>query len=77
VRSVGCLLPEHPGLSSGGLFRPEELNRAVGIWVSASATATAPDRSSEDCSSNTSHGRASFLINLPIGAIALVVGALV
>jgi len=58
-------------------FPPEELNRAVGIWVSASATATAAGPIIGGLFVEHISWQSVFFINLPIGAIALVVGALV
>ena len=58
-------------------FPPEELNRAVGIWVSASATATAAGPIIGGIFVEHLSWQSVFFINLPIGAIALVVGAVV
>jgi EmrB/QacA subfamily drug resistance transporter len=58
-------------------FPPEELNRAVGIWVSASATATAAGPIVGGFFVEHISWQSVFFINLPIGAIALLVGALV
>jgi EmrB/QacA subfamily drug resistance transporter len=58
-------------------FPPEELNRAVGIWVSASATATAGGPIIGGFFVEHISWQSVFFINLPIGAIALVVGAAV
>lgn len=58
-------------------FPPEELNRAVGIWVSASAAATAAGPIIGGIFVEQISWQSVFFINLPIGAIALVVGSLV
>jgi EmrB/QacA subfamily drug resistance transporter len=58
-------------------FPPEELNRAVGIWVSASAAATAAGPIIGGFFVENISWQSVFFINLPIGAVALVVGALV
>jgi EmrB/QacA subfamily drug resistance transporter len=58
-------------------FPPEELNRAVGIWVSASAAATAAGPIIGGIFVEQISWQSVFFINLPIGAVALVVGALV
>ena len=58
-------------------FPPEELNRAVGIWVSASAAATAAGPIIGGIFVEHISWQSVFFINLPVGAIALVVGALV
>jgi EmrB/QacA subfamily drug resistance transporter len=58
-------------------FPPAELNRAVGIWVSASAAATAAGPIIGGIFVEHFSWQSVFFINLPIGAIALVVGALV
>lgn len=58
-------------------FPPAELNRAVGIWVSASATATAAGPIIGGFFVEHVSWQSVFFINLPIGAIALIVGALV
>ena len=58
-------------------FPPEELNRAVGIWVSASAAATAAGPIIGGIFVEHISWQSVFFINLPVGAIALVVGTLV
>jgi EmrB/QacA subfamily drug resistance transporter len=58
-------------------FPPEELNRAVGIWVSASATATAAGPIVGGIFVEHISWQSVFYINVPIGAVALVVGSLV
>jgi EmrB/QacA subfamily drug resistance transporter len=58
-------------------FPPEELNRAVGIWVSASAAATAAGPIIGGIFVEHISWQSVFFINLPVGVIALVVGALV
>ena len=58
-------------------FPPEELNRAVGIWVSASAAATAAGPIIGGIFVEQISWQSVFFINLPVGVIALVVGALV
>ena len=58
-------------------FPPDELNRAVGIWVSASATATAAGPIIGGFFVEHISWQSVFFINLPIGAIALAVGAAV
>jgi EmrB/QacA subfamily drug resistance transporter len=58
-------------------FPPEELNRAVGIWVSASAAATAAGPIIGGIFVEHISWQSVFFINLPVGTIALVVGALV
>ena len=58
-------------------FPPEELNRAVGIWVSASATATAAGPIIGGLFVEHISWQSVFYINMPIGALALVVGVLV
>ncbi len=58
-------------------FPPEELNRAVGIWVSASAAATAAGPIIGGIFVEHISWQSVFFINLPVGMIALVVGALV
>ena len=58
-------------------FPPEELNHAVGIWVSASAAATAAGPIVGGFFVENISWQSVFFINLPIGAVALVVGALV
>jgi EmrB/QacA subfamily drug resistance transporter len=58
-------------------FPPDELNRAVGIWVSASATATAAGPIVGGIFVEHISWQSVFYINVPIGAVALVVGALV
>jgi EmrB/QacA subfamily drug resistance transporter len=58
-------------------FPPEELNRAVGIWVSASAAATAAGPIIGGIFVEHISWQSVFFINLPVGAVALVVGALV
>ena len=58
-------------------FPPEELNRAVGIWVSASATATAAGPIVGGLFVEHISWQSVFYINVPVGAVALTVGALV
>jgi EmrB/QacA subfamily drug resistance transporter len=58
-------------------FPPEELNRAVGIWVSATATATAGGPIIGGIFVEQFSWQSVFFINLPIGIVALVVGAVV
>ena len=58
-------------------FPAEELNRAVGIWVSASAAATAAGPIIGGIFVEHISWQSVFFINLPVGAVALVVGALV
>jgi EmrB/QacA subfamily drug resistance transporter len=58
-------------------FPPEELNRAVGIWVSASAAATAAGPIIGGIFVEQISWQSVFFINLPVGAVALLVGALV
>src|ERR1700722_7080183 len=58
-------------------FPPEELNRAVGIWVSASAAATAAGPIIGGIFVEHISWQSVFFINLPLGVVALVVGALV
>jgi len=58
-------------------FPAEELNRAVGIWVSASATATAAGPIVGGLFVEHISWQSVFFINVPVGAIALAVGALV
>lgn len=58
-------------------FPPEGLNRAVGIWVSASATATAAGPIIGGLFVEHISWQSVFYINVPIGALALVVGVLV
>ena len=58
-------------------FPPEELNRAVGIWVSASATATAAGPIIGGLFVEHISWQSVFFINVPIGAVALSVGVLV
>jgi EmrB/QacA subfamily drug resistance transporter len=58
-------------------FPPDELNRAVGIWVSASAAATAAGPIIGGIFVEHISWQSVFFINLPVGAVALVVGALV
>jgi len=58
-------------------FPPEELNRAVGIWVSASATATAAGPIIGGLFVEHISWQSVFFINVPIGAVALAVGLLV
>jgi EmrB/QacA subfamily drug resistance transporter len=58
-------------------FPADELNRAVGIWVSASATAIAAGPIIGGLFVEHISWESVFFINLPIGAITLVVGALV
>src|SRR3984957_2373576 len=58
-------------------FPPEELNRAVGIWVSASAAATAAGPIIGGIFVEQFSWQSVFFINLPIGVVALVVGAVV
>src|SRR3984957_16859935 len=58
-------------------FPPEKLNRAVGIWVSATATATAAGPIIGGIFVEQISWQSVFFINLPIGVVALVVGAVV
>src|SRR5580692_8147694 len=58
-------------------FPPEDLNRAVGIWVSATATATAAGPIIGGLFVEHISWQSVFYINMPIGALALVVGVLV
>jgi MFS family permease len=58
-------------------FPPEEFNRAVGIWVSASATATAAGPIVGGLFVEHISWQSVFFINVPIGAVALLVGVLV
>ncbi len=58
-------------------FPPDELNRAVGIWVSATATATAAGPIIGGIFVEQFSWQSVFFINLPIGAVALLVGAVV
>ncbi|HVA07034.1 MAG TPA: MFS transporter [Acidimicrobiales bacterium] len=58
-------------------FPPHELNRAVGIWVSATAAATAAGPIIGGFFVEHISWQSVFFINLPIGAIALAVGAVV
>jgi EmrB/QacA subfamily drug resistance transporter len=58
-------------------FPPDELNRAVGIWVSATATATAAGPIIGGIFVEQISWQSVFFINLPIGAVALAVGAVV
>jgi EmrB/QacA subfamily drug resistance transporter len=58
-------------------FPADELNRAVGIWVSASAAATAAGPIIGGIFVEHISWQSVFFINLPVGAVALVVGALV
>jgi EmrB/QacA subfamily drug resistance transporter len=58
-------------------FSPAELNRAVGIWVSASAAATAAGPIIGGIFVEHISWQSVFFINLPVGVVALVVGALV
>src|SRR6202046_4406057 len=58
-------------------FPPDELNRAVGIWVSASDAATAAGPIIGGIFVEHISWQSVFFINLPVGAVALVVGALV
>jgi EmrB/QacA subfamily drug resistance transporter len=58
-------------------FPPEELNRAVGIWVSASATATAAGPIIGGLFVEHISWQSVFFINVPVGAIAVTVGAMV
>jgi EmrB/QacA subfamily drug resistance transporter len=58
-------------------FPPEEFNRAVGIWVSASATATAAGPIVGGLFVEHISWQSVFFINVPIGAVAVLVGVLV
>ncbi len=58
-------------------FPPDELNRAVGIWVSATATATAAGPIIGGIFVEQISWQSVFFINLPIGAVALAVGVVV
>ena len=58
-------------------FPADELNRAVGIWVSASATAIAAGPIIGGLFVEDISWESVFYINLPIGAVALAVGVLV
>ena len=74
--AFGALLPNTLALLKAA-FPPEELNRAVGIWVSASAAATAAGPIIGGIFVEHISWQSVFFINLPVGAVALVVGALV
>ena len=58
-------------------FPPDELNRAVGIWVSATATATAAGPIIGGLFVEHISWQSVFYINVPVGAVALTVGLLV
>jgi EmrB/QacA subfamily drug resistance transporter len=58
-------------------FPPAELNRAVGIWVSASATATAAGPIVGGLFVEHISWESVFYINVPVGAVAVLVGAVV
>ncbi len=58
-------------------FPADELNRAVGIWVSASATAIAAGPIIGGLFVEHISWESVFYINLPIGAVALAVGVFV
>jgi EmrB/QacA subfamily drug resistance transporter len=58
-------------------FPPEQFNRAVGIWVSASASATAAGPIIGGLFVEHISWQSVFYINVPVGAVALVVGLLV
>jgi EmrB/QacA subfamily drug resistance transporter len=58
-------------------YPPEELNRAIGIWVSASATATAAGPIVGGLFVEHISWQSVFFINVPVGVITLILGALV
>jgi EmrB/QacA subfamily drug resistance transporter len=58
-------------------YPPEDLNRAVGIWVSASATATAAGPIIGGLFVEHISWQSVFFINVPVGVITVVLGALV
>jgi len=58
-------------------FPPDQLNRAVGIWVSATATATAAGPIIGGLFVEHLSWESVFYINVPIGAVTVLVGALV
>jgi EmrB/QacA subfamily drug resistance transporter len=70
------LLPNTVALLKSA-FPAEELNHAVGIWVSASAAATAAGPIIGGIFVEHISWQSVFFINLPVGIVALVVGALV
>jgi EmrB/QacA subfamily drug resistance transporter len=57
-------------------YPPEELNRAVGIWVSASATATAAGPIVGGLFVEHISWQSVFFINVPVGVITVVLGVL-
>src|ERR1700735_4504245 len=73
---AALLLPNTIALMRAA-YPPEELNRAVGIWVSATATATAAGPIIGGIFVEQISWQSVFFINLPIGVVALVVGAVV
>ncbi len=58
-------------------FPPEQFNRAVGIWVSASATATAAGPIIGGLFVEHISWQSVFFINVPIGAVTLLIGVAV
>ena len=58
-------------------FPPDELNRAVGIWASATATATAAGPIVGGLLVEHVSWQSVFYINVPVGAVTLVVGMVV
>jgi EmrB/QacA subfamily drug resistance transporter len=58
-------------------FPADQLNRAVGIWVSATATATAAGPIIGGLFVEHLSWESVFYINVPIGAVTVLVGALV
>lgn len=70
------LLPNTVALLKSA-FPAEELNHAVGIWVSASAAATAAGPIIGGIFVEHISWQSVFFINLPVGIVALIVGALV
>ncbi len=58
-------------------FPPEQFNRAVGIWVSASATATAAGPIIGGLFVEHISWESVFFINVPVGAVTLLIGILV
>jgi EmrB/QacA subfamily drug resistance transporter len=73
---AALLLPNTIALMRAA-YPPEELNRAVGIWVSASATATAAGPIVGGLFVEHISWQSVFFINIPVGIVTVVIGSLV
>ncbi len=71
-----CLLPNSLALLRTA-YPEDELNRAIGIWVSATAIATAAGPIVGGLFVEHVSWQSVFFINVPIGAVALAIGMLV